>query len=157
MSHADTSRPWVDRVVRQWRRPSWWNLLVLTPWMIGTALSIRDWRVNRDAGLHQRTVKGTIVGHEPRNHNRYSYEFLVHGRTFKGWDSPLDYEPIVGQQVTVYFDSRDPSSNALTDFSQLAIRDLGPVPLTALGTGLLVLFISVRRRGIAPGAPCAAA
>jgi len=151
-NQADTFGALVDRAVRQWRHPSWWTLLVLSPWMIGTALSIRDWRVKLDAGVHQETVKGTIIGHEPRNHDSYSYEFLVHGRTFKGSDSPLDYEPTLGQEVTVYFDSRDPSSNALTEFSRLAVRDLGPVPLMVLGTGLLVLFIAVRRRRIAPRA-----
>ena len=151
-NHADTFGALVDWAVRLWRHPSWWTLLMLFPWMIGTVLSIRAWRVKLDTGLHQETVRGTIIGHEPRNHNSYGYEFLVHGRTFKGWDSPLDYEPTLGQEVTVYFDSRDPNSNALTDFSQLAMRDLGPVPLTVLGTGLLVLFIAVRRRRIAPRA-----
>jgi len=114
--------------------------------MIGAALHIYQWRVDRAIAQRQQTTWGTIFAHEPHNHNRYGYTFSVNGIFYSGWYSPENDEPTVGQRVTVYYDPVDPNTSALEDFGELAFRVLGPVPLEIGGSGVIALIIVVRRR-----------
>ena len=137
------------RLRRFWSHPSWWSLLIVAPWMIGAALQIYQWRVDRAIAQRQQTTWGTVLTHEPHNHNRYGYTFSVNAISYSGWHSPENEEPTVGQRVTVYYDPVDPNSSALDDFGELASRVLGPVPLEIGGSVVIALIIVVRRRMIA--------
>jgi hypothetical protein len=136
----------VSRGARRW----WWNLFVLTPWVLGAMLLISDWWGDRSIAERQQTAPGTIVAHEPNNHDRYGYSFIIAGKSHAGWHVPTGNEqPTIGQSVTVYYDPRDPDTNALVDFGERARRSLGPVPFLIGGSGLIALVILIRRRSTA--------
>lgn len=59
---------------------------------------------------------------------------------------PKKDELEVGQKVLVYYDSVDPKNNALTDFGDLSLNALGPVPLMLFGMGAVAFYIGSRRR-----------
>jgi len=101
---------------------------------------------DREVAERERTVLGTITAHEPANHNRYGYTFSLNGQSYSGWETPRKQEPLIGQLVTVYYDPTDPTQNALTDFAELKIESLGPLPVLLLGIGGLAFFIRHRRR-----------
>ena len=77
---------------------------------------------HNDASVASReqSATGTIVSHEPQNHNRYGYRFQVGGTRYTGWETPLKEGPKIGQSVKVYFDPQNPSENSLTEFAVLA-------------------------------------
>jgi hypothetical protein len=131
---------------RTWASPSWWKLFVGVPWTIGVILSIHEWKVERDIAGHEQTTHGVITVHEPKNHNRYGYVFSVGQKTFGGWASPKNDELEIGKQVLIYYDPRDPNKNALTDFGELSINSLGPVPTMLFGIGAVAWYISSQRR-----------
>jgi Protein of unknown function (DUF3592) len=131
---------------RRWANPSWWNLLVFLPWTLGAILSIHAWNVERAIASREQTTQGVITSHEPANHNRYGYVFSVNGNTFNGWESPKKEELEIGKQVVVYYDPKNPQQNALTDFGELSINSLGPLPLVFFAIGGVAWYISSRRR-----------
>jgi hypothetical protein len=117
-----------------------WSLFIVTPWMIGAALGIYGWHRDRAIAQRQQTTLGTILTHEPGNHNRYGYNFSLNDKPYGGWYSGSN-EPTIGQRVTVYYDPIDPNANALDDFGELALRDLGPVPAEIAGSVLVIMII----------------
>ena len=134
------------RAGQTWSYPSWWNLLVALPWALGLGLAVHDWATDREVAERERTVLGKITAHEPANHDRYGYIFSLNGRSYNGWESPGREGLHVGQLVTVYYDPTDPTTSALTDFAELKIKSMGPVPLEILGIGAVAFFIRHRRR-----------
>jgi hypothetical protein len=80
----------------------------------------------KGVSLREQTTTGTIILHEPEHHNRYGYRFQVDGRAYTGWETPLKVEPKIGQSVRVHYDPINPAENALTDYSELSDRALGP-------------------------------
>jgi len=131
---------------RWWDGPPWWYGFIVTPWVLLAAISLYESRNDRSIATREQTAPGTIVAHEPRNHDRYGYAFTVGGKSYTGWDGPTGSEqPTIGQAVTVYYDPSDPSTSALVDFRELALRNAGPVPFAIGGSGLVVLFILTRR------------
>jgi len=138
--------PFQQRPGESWSHPSWSNLIVVLPWVLGAGLAIHGWMKDRDVATRECTVVGTITAHEPANHNRYGYIFSLSSHSYSGWDSPGKEEPRIGQLVTVYYDPTDPMQNALTDFAELGIESLGPLPVLLFGIGGLFFFIRQRRR-----------
>jgi hypothetical protein len=140
----------VDHVERQairtWANPTWWNLLVVLPWAIGTLLFIHEWRVDRDIATREQRTQGVITVHEPANHNRYGYVFSVGDKSFTGWESPGKDGLKIGKQVLVYYDPLNPNKNALTEFRALGINVLGPVPTMLFGIGAVAWYIGARGR-----------
>jgi hypothetical protein len=130
---------------RTWANPSWWHLLVVLPWAIGTILFIHQCKVDLGIAARERTTQGVINAHEPANHNRYGYVFSVNGKSFSGWESPGKEGLEIGRQVLVYYDPIDPSKNALTEFQDLGMSALGPVPLMLFGIGTVAWYIRSRR------------
>jgi len=127
------------------KRLPWWSLFIVTPWLIGAALGIYGWHRDRMISQRQQTTSGTILTHEPGNHNRYGYNFSLSDKLYSGWYIPQNNEPTIGQQVTVYYDPIDPTTNALDDFGELALRDLGPVPFEILGSVFVfVVIVGIR-------------
>ena len=144
LSHIVDSR--IGDAERRWANPSWWNLLVVLPWALGAVLFVYEWKVDREVATRQQTTQGVITTHEPANHNRYGYVFSVDGKAFNGWESPKKEELEIGKQVVVYYDPRNPSKNALTDFRELGIESIGPVPMLLFGIGAVALLIKAQRR-----------
>jgi hypothetical protein len=98
--------------------------------------------VDRTVGKTEKTALATIIAHEPANHNRYGYSFVVNGKSFTGWDTSLKDEPRIGQNQIAYYDPSDPATNALTDFTDLGTRRLSPVPLSLMGIGGVAFLFS---------------
>jgi len=140
----------VDHIERQatrtWANPTWWNLLVVLPWAIGAILFVREWKVDRDVATREQTAQGVITAHEPANHNRYGYVFSVNGKNFTGWESPGKDGLEIGKQVLVYYDPLNPIKNSLTEFRDLGLNSLGPVPTMLFGIGAVAWYIRSRRR-----------
>lgn len=144
----------VTRASRAWTHPSWWNLLVILPWVLGLAFLIHEWRTDSQVAGRQQTASGIVTAHEPANHNRYGYKFEVDGKSYTGWESPKGSELAIGKQVIVFYDPQNPSRNALTDFHDVSTSVLGPVPTLLFGIGAVTAFIFYkRRRGTLPPKP----
>src|SRR5688500_8071315 len=79
-------------MLRYWHHPSWWMLMIATPLMIGAASCLYGWYSDRAVALRQQTTPGTIVAHEPANHNRYGYTFNVNDKTYIDWQVPYGGE-----------------------------------------------------------------
>ena len=147
MELVESINDWRRQLWRYWHRPSWWMLLIISPWLIGASFSLHEWRTDRAIALRQRTALGTILTHEPANHDRYGYSFSVNGESYGGWHTPYGSDqPVVGQGVTVYYDPLNPNTSALVDYGELALRRLGPAPLEIAGCGLFALLILASRR-----------
>ena len=94
----------------------------------------------------QQTASGTIVAHEPSNHDRHGYTFSVNQKTYSGWQVPYnDVRFTVGQVVTVHYDPLDPNNSALVEFSEFDGVE-GPVLLIFAVIPLVVLIEFLRRR-----------
>ena len=87
-----------------------------------------------------------MTAHEPANHNRFAYKFDVDGKTYTGWQSPGSDQLAIGKQVVVFYDPQNPSRSALTDFHDLSMSSLGPLPMLLFGIGAVAVFILYRRR-----------
>jgi hypothetical protein len=70
----------------------------------------------------------------------------VNGKRFTGWESPGRDGLDIGKQVLVYYDPLNPNKNALTEFRDLGMNSLGPVPLMLFGIGAVAWYIRSRRR-----------
>jgi hypothetical protein len=79
----------------------------------------------------ERETTCLITAHETSNHNHYRYSFTVSERQYTGISQSPTGGGIVGEQMKVYFDSHDPNTNSLEDFSVTSQRDFGPLPLLA--------------------------
>jgi hypothetical protein len=135
-----------QRARRTWANPSWWFLFVVLPWTIGAIFCVHEWIVDRRVASREQTTQGIITVHEPSNHNRYGYVFSVNGKAFTGWESPRIDKLEIGKQVVVYYDPLNPSKNALTEFRELGMENLGPLPLVLFGIGAVAWYIKTRRR-----------
>jgi hypothetical protein len=140
----------VARTTRTWSYPSWWNLLVVLPWVLGLAFLIHEWRTDSQIAGRQQTASGIVTAYEPSNHNQYGYKFEVDGKSYTGWESPKRRELAIGRQVIVFYDPQNPSRNALTDFHDVSTSALGPVPMLLFGIGTVVAFIFYKRRRSTP-------
>jgi hypothetical protein len=77
------------------------------------------------AATRQQTTPGIVTGYDRSDHNQCSYDFSVLGRQYSG-RRPADTTDVrVGDHVLVYYDSQDPTMNALEDFSAMSRRDRG--------------------------------
>jgi hypothetical protein len=151
MEFIENIDDWRRQFWRCWHRPSWWMLLITSPWLIGAAICLHEWRTDRTIALRQQTTFGMILTHEPANHDRYGYAFSINGKSYRGWHTPYGSDqPAVGQAVTVYYDPLNPNTSALVDYGELALRRLGPVPFTLGGSGLFALLILAIRRTSSP-------
>jgi hypothetical protein len=66
---------------------------------------------------------------------QYGYVFSANGKTYIGWQSPKKDGLEIGRNVAVYYDPKRPEKNALTDFEELSMGCLGPIPWELAGIG----------------------
>jgi hypothetical protein len=52
------------------------------------------------------------------------------------------------ESVLVYYDPLDPNKNSLTEFCDLGMITLGPVPTMLFGIGAVVWYIRARQRKV---------
>lgn len=119
---------------------------MVVPWSIGLIWLLYSGISEQGVAKRQRMTQGFITAHEPANHNRYGYVFSANGKSYSGWESPGREGLEVGQEVRVYYDPRDPSTNALTDFGDLSVGTFGPIPTLLFGIGAVAFFISYTRK-----------
>ena len=66
-ARTNTSMSIVDlirqRFDRRWRYPAWWNLLIVAPWLLGIALAMHDWAVDRNRAARENYTRNN---HRPR-------------------------------------------------------------------------------------------
>ena len=133
--------------LRSWHRPLWRMLIIAALLIIGVTFFTYGWYADRVVARREQTTSGTIVAHEPSNHDRYGYTFSVNNQTYSGWQVPYDRDQFaVGQVVTVHYDPLNPSNSALVEYHELSYRALAPVPLLIAIILFLVLFMFERRR-----------
>jgi hypothetical protein len=141
---------WREDRASQWRRPpSWWNLLILWPLPAILLWSVHNSRMDFEVADRQQSTVATINSHDPANHDRYGYVFLVNKRQYTGWAYPsdkIDYS--IGEQIAIHYDPSNPTRNFVESFREAGERDLFFVPFCLLIAAALPLFIFLRRRGL---------
>lgn len=134
-------------VCSRWRNPSWWHFLIVSPWVLLAAYTLHQAHLFRNVATRQVTTWGTITGHEPSHHSRYSFTFRVGDRTYRGSQIPQGQDLWrSGQRVIVFYDPADPAKNALTDFAIQSRRAIGPLPLLVASIALVWACIFLLRR-----------
>ena len=122
-------------------------LIIPAPLIIGVTFFTYGWYADRVVARREQTTSGTIVAHEPANHDRYGYTFSVNNQSYSGWQVPYDDNQFaIGQVVTVHYDPLDPNNSALVDFDELSYRASAPVPPMVAVILFLALFMFERRR-----------
>ena len=120
---------------------SWRSLVITFPAIVGMLFvapqAVRESR----AASRQQSTEGRVIGYERSNYNQCRYTFSVHGRPYGGMRSALTTDVTVGDRVLVYFDSQDPTMNALEDFSAMSQRDKGFVFMLLIVIGGFAGFI----------------
>jgi len=107
---------------------------------------IHEWKADREIATREQTAQGVVISHEPANHDRYGYAFSVNGKSFSGWGSPRKDKLEIGEQVVVSYDPQNPNKNAITDFRELGVESVGPLPALLFGIGAVAWFIKTQRR-----------
>ena len=129
-----------------WIHPTWWNMLVTLPCVIGLIIQIYSAESYRHVASRERNTQGVITAHETSNHNQYRYAFSIDGQNYSGLGGAPGTDPKIGDHVVMHYDSRNPSTNALKDFATLSSDSLGPVSAMFLFIGVVAWFIAYRRR-----------
>ena len=122
-------------------RPYLKYLFLPTPWILGAVFFLFSAHKYKDVSLREQTTTGTVILHEPENHNRYGFKFEVDGRAYTGWETPLKAEPKIGQSVTVHYDPLNPAENALIDFSERSDRAFGPAVAMLLLSAVFIAAV----------------
>lgn len=128
-------------------------MLVTLPLVIGSTFQIYWAASYRHIASRERNTQGVITAHEISNHNQFRYAFSVDGQNYSGLDGARGADPKIGDRVVVHYDSKDPSTNALTDFATLSSDNLGPVPAMFAGIGVVAWLIAHRRRQLKASRP----
>jgi hypothetical protein len=135
-----------EQRLQRWKNPSWWNLLICFPWAVGVAFGIYTYTVDRAIAVREMTVTGVITTHDPPNHDRYGYSFVVLGKSYFGWQIPDRSELVIGQPVVVYYDPLNPEKSSLVDFEELSFSGFGLSSFALVGIGTVTTIIFVLRR-----------
>jgi hypothetical protein len=133
----NVSRPFSD---------AWWGLILAVPILIGMAASISSAYENQEVARREKTADGIVTAYEPSNFNLCIFTFEFLGHTFEGAGRPPSGTTTVGQRVTVFFDTNDPQTNSLEDFSSASRRQLGMVPFCLLAICLVIGAVVYARR-----------
>jgi hypothetical protein len=145
MAISDVINELSSRTAGAWSPPSWRNLLITVPWVIGLIFFLYSAASDQAIAGREQTTYGIIRTHEPANHNRFGYDFSINGKLYTGWQIPA-HEFEIGQRVLVYYDPLDPTTSSLNSFARIADQSLGPAIFCAVGITAVVVIIFVRRR-----------
>jgi hypothetical protein len=104
---------------------SWRSLFITFPFVLGVLFVAPQAAKEHAAATRQQTSQGVVTAYDRSNHNQCSYDFSVLGRPYSGRRSADTTDVTVGDHVLVYYDSQDPTMNALEDFSEMSRRDRG--------------------------------
>jgi len=107
------------------------------PLMVGLAIGIWESRHDALIAARQLTTTGVVTAYDRENHNQCSYVFSVQGKPFTGRSSAPHGSATLGEIVTVYYDSTDPSTSGLEDYSVKGRRDGGLIPIYVFGIFLI--------------------
>jgi hypothetical protein len=123
---------------------SWRSMVITFPFVIGVFFVAPQAVREHTAASRQQTSQGTVTAYELSNHNQCSYTFEANGRLYGGTRSAATTDVRVGDRVLVYYDSQDPTMNALEDFSEMSHNDRGFVEmlLFVIGAFAAVIFYS---------------
>lgn len=127
--------------------PSWWNLLAIWPLLFFFIWTLHQWSYDKNTASRERIAEATVTSHDPHNHDRYGYTFVIEGKTYSGWAYPgtkLDFH--VSEILDVYYDPLNPAENGIESFQDKAIGELGFVPFIIFLSGFLVVGIYIQRR-----------
>lgn len=111
------------RANADWR--SWRSMVITLPAIVGVLFVAPQAIREKSVASRQGTCQGLVTAYERANHNRCKYVFSVSGKQYTGMASAPTTEVRAGDRVLVYFDSHDPSVNALEDFSSMSDGDAG--------------------------------
>jgi hypothetical protein len=139
----------------QWKSPpSWWNLFILLPFLAMLLWSVHNSRIDLDIAKRQRVAVATVNLHDPPNHDRYGYMFLLNRSQYTGWAYPSDNITYsLGDQIVVHYDPLDPTHNLPEGFEETSGRDLIFAPFCLLVIAGLPTLIFFRRRALRMGSP----
>jgi hypothetical protein len=124
----------------------WAGPFIAVPWILGLIFLTYSAISNHAVATRQQTATGIITAHEPQNHDRYGFEFALDGHKYTGWGRPEKEKVAIGDGVTIYYDPRNPSKNALKSFDSLSLEDFGPIPALLLGIGALAWVVKTAKR-----------
>ena len=114
------------------------------PLVLFSALQLQQCFKYQRIAKRQTTAFGTVNAHEPANHNRYGYIFVVGEKQYSGWGHPAG-EPTMGQPVAVYYDPQDPSENALNTYDDACAELALPIAFPIAILLVMVVFIARQR------------
>jgi Protein of unknown function (DUF3592) len=100
-------------------------MLVTLPFVFGVLIVAPQAVREAKAASRQQTSQGVVTAYNRSDHNRCSYTFLAFGRQYAGRRGADTTDVSVGDHVLVFYDSEDPTMNAIEDFSQMSRRDSG--------------------------------
>ncbi len=124
---------------------SWRSLFITFPFVLGVLLVAPRAAREQAAATSQQTSQGVVTAYDRSDHNQCSYDFSVLGRRYSGRSSADTTDVTVGDHVLVYYDSQDPTMNALEDFSQMSRRDRGFCYFLLIVTGVFVAVVLCAR------------
>jgi hypothetical protein len=124
---------------------SWRSLFITFPFVIGVLLVAPQAAREHAAANRQQTSQGVVTACDRSDHNQCSYDFSVFGRPYSGRRSANTTDVTVGDHVLVYYDSQNPTMNALEDFSEMSRRDRGFCYILLFVIGIFVAVVLYAR------------
>lgn len=137
---------WAERFDESWRYPSYLNLIMILPWVIGAVVFLGQWHVYSRAADRQIVTTGlvTAVGRG----NRVNYQFTYANHAYSAMETPVGNQrvPSLGEKITVYYDPQDPVVSGITDLHEKSMGLLGPVPFLVIASSAAIFLILRRIR-----------
>ena len=121
---------------------SWRSLFKTIPLLLGVLFFAYQASRENDAATRQQTSFGILTDcqRSGRGGNRCSYTFSADGEQYIG-SSSVATDGKFGDTVEVYYDSQNPTMNALEDFSERSHKARNFVYILLLVTGAFWAFI----------------
>ncbi len=130
---------------------SWRSLAITFPAMVLLLVVLPKAVRETFAATRQQVSEAIVTSYERANHNTCRYVFSVKGLHYDGVDSAPRLDLNVGDRVVVYFDSQNPKTNALSDFSVMSRSDRNFIFIVILPilacAGAILFSKSLRNRG----------
>src|SRR5262249_14449454 len=61
----------MKKLLVDWQNPTWWNLLVVLPWAIGTILFVREWITDKHMASREQITHGVVKSQRIRLHCKW--------------------------------------------------------------------------------------